>query len=369
MSGLRASPGSLAAAVADADEKATVLDDRQDIEDAAAFRWLRAHQVHRNRVHHLALGTQPLPAAWRARAMSFRSESSAQTLLRELGHDVFAMHVLRDLARGLSVAATSDADMQHGLALALVSGRMWAIQVQRPRSRFVGKTSPAAFAPINPRYGTKVDFAYIAKLEGDQWLRGYVPISRQGVVIGRSGMTIASGFDIGQWSERQFDSFGFPQALSDKLKPFCNHSFKGLHKNEVAAVVAKLGPVPEIDKAQADLCDGVVFGTILGDSLGAWDRGRSRGVPAFTALPGGWQTVWLSRFYQEGPRTRVPEGTKFRQAALAGRWADAVSDLRGYSQYRDRATAEANLLAAAMPPPLAAPPSAVPRPPGAPAAR
>jgi hypothetical protein len=127
-------------------------------------------------------------------------------------------------------------------------------------------------------------------------------------------------------------------------------NFKSRNKNHVAAEVATLGPVPVLTKEEADLCDGRVFSTILGQAQRAWNGGKSTGVPAFSALPAGWQTVWLSRFYQEGPATRVTLGKAFRAQALAGKWTDAIASLRSYSDYRDRAKAEANLLAADIPP-------------------
>ena len=210
------------------------------------------------------------------------------------------------------------------------------------------------FEAINPRFGTAIDFQYIATLEGNQRLRGYVPFKRGGVVAGRSGMTVASGFDVGQWSMPELTAMGLPTPLLDKLKPFVHVNFKHLNKSHVAAEVAKLGPVPILTKAEADLCDGSVFSTILGQAQKEWDRKRAKDVPAFNALPAGWQTVWLSRFYQEGPATHVALGRTFRAHALAGEWDDAITSLSSYTEYRERAKAEADLLAADVPPPLPA---------------
>ncbi len=53
-------PGSLAGAVSRADNQLTVLDDRFDAEDNAAWLWLRAHQLH-GHPHHVVIGTDPLP--------------------------------------------------------------------------------------------------------------------------------------------------------------------------------------------------------------------------------------------------------------------------------------------------------------------
>ena len=230
-----------------------------------------------------------------------------------------------------------------------MSGNLWAIEVKKsPPSRFAGQTSPTIFSNINLRLRTTIDFAYIANLEGNQWRRGYVPM-RDGIVLGRSGMTVASGFDIGQWSLRQLNAFDFPPLLLDKVRPFVGHSFRGMSKMQVAAIVAKLGPVPELEKAEADLCDGVVFEAILTSSIDAWSRGRGQKVPDFRSLPGAWQTVWLSRNYQEGVNPKSPVAKSFRAAALAGLWQDAVDRLKSYKDYVSRAKVEAELLTAALP--------------------
>lgn len=114
--------------------------------------------------------------------------------------------------------------------------------------------------------------------------------------------------------------------------------------------MAKLGPVPILTKAEADLCDGAVFASILADAKSDWDTTAFRGVPRFTQLPSGWQTVWLSRFYQEGPHTHVTLGHKFRDQARQGDWNNAIVTLKSYTEYQLRARAEAALLEVELPP-------------------
>jgi hypothetical protein len=351
----------LAEALAAARRLATVLDDGIEIDDKTVFHWLRGHQLHLGHYHYLVVGSQALPAAWQARTLKFTSERAALDRLRPVARDRVAMTALQSALSEAGIApapspkattATPTASTAIDLAAkALVAGQLWAIEARHaPPSRFISRTSPSVFAAINPLFGTAIDFQYIATLEGNQWLRGYVPFKRGGIVAGRSGMTVASGFDVGQWSLSQLGTMGFPSPLLDKLKPFANVNFKSRDKSQVAAQVATLGPVPVLTKAEADLCDGRVFSAILGQAQKAWDTGHSAGVPAFTALPAGWQTVWLSRYYQEGPATRVALGKTFRAQALAGKWADAVTSLRSYTEYGARAKAEANVLAAALPP-------------------
>ncbi len=350
----------LSAAIARADSRLTVLDDRVDVEDRAEFLWLRAHLLPGYPPHRVVIGTDVLVNDWYVRRKRFFDLHGAQIYLHHFLKTPRAMHSLRVLAKSLSTlphGKATNREVIAVLAMALFDGRAWIIELPKTSlaSRFVRKTSPSAFTPINPRYGTQIDFTFIAALEGNQWLRGYVPM-RHGVVLGRSGMTVASGFDLGQWFPQDLKDFAFPQALLQKIMPFAApNNFKRMKKAQVAAKVAKLGPVPILTAQEADLCDQKVFDQILRTAKIAWNDQKGEDVPEFTDLPAGWQTVWLSRYYQEGPFTEVAEGKAFRKEALAGHWQSAIDHLRAYTDYVDRASREADLLAARLPAALAPP--------------
>jgi hypothetical protein len=64
-----------------------------------------------------------------------------------------------------------------------------------------------------------IDWDFIAKLEGTS-AKVYVPIDKNGSVLGKSGPTIASGFDLGQIDMKDFDSYEFSQSVHDKLKNY-----------------------------------------------------------------------------------------------------------------------------------------------------
>ena len=172
----------------------------------------------------VVVGTETLSEGWRPRVKKFIDSHFAQAYLHPFDRNHVSMHALGTIAQSVSGPSgnpRSDAEVIVDVGAALVSGRAWVIELPRHglKSRFITKTDPAAFAPINPRFGTKVDFTFIAKLEGDQWLRGYVPM-RKGVVVGASGMTVASGFDLGQWKVEEWNKLNFPPTLIKKIKPF-----------------------------------------------------------------------------------------------------------------------------------------------------
>ena len=119
---------------------------------------------------------------------------------------------------------------------------------------------------------------------------------------------------------------------------------------QVVKQVGKIGPVPTLEghKNWADLCDAAVFKVWLGRAQRRWDEDALPGVPRFTALPGGWQTVWLSRRYQA-------QSGSFKRLAAAGKWEPAVAALRAEPNYKSRTDSEANLLQAELPPPVIPP--------------
>ena len=62
-----------------------------------------------------------------------------------------------------------------------------------------------------------IDFDFIKENEGFE-LQGYVPVDKNNEPLGHSGVTIASGFDLGQRGPR--DIKGFYKELKNKLFPY-----------------------------------------------------------------------------------------------------------------------------------------------------
>ncbi len=363
----KAPAGSLQAAIADADTHVTVLDDILNVENSAVYRWLGAHELYKGRLNNLVIGDGELPAAFVEESVP--NLDSARALLARARKNPTAMAALRKLANGQGAGLTAKSpneDTIDAVAAALVAGSLWATIPKKPAKHLVSAPSPSVADYINKLHGTQVDVNFIAAQEGNQWQRGYVPPFNQqnsGLTSGQSGMTIASGSDIGQWSDKKLEAMSFPKAMYDKLAPFTHdnmvrvlklqHAFKGMNKTQVAAAVAKLGDVPQLDKGEADLCDQTVNEVYVREEMDGYDRSRDKAAtPAFKDLPPGWQTVLVSRHYQGA------HAPGFTAAVNAGRWADAVAAFPATKDAPDRIAAELRLLKAQTPPPP--PPKPVP---------
>lgn len=64
-----------------------------------------------------------------------------------------------------------------------------------------------------------VDWGFIRNLEGFS-NKGYVPTDKMGKAIGQSGVTIGTGFDLGQHSEQDLVNIGVPNDLIQVLHPY-----------------------------------------------------------------------------------------------------------------------------------------------------
>lgn len=211
------------------------------------------------------------------------------------------------------------------------------------------QTDPKVWAALNSEFGTRVDFSKVSEFEGNQMLTGYVPTDQQGHVLGRSGLTIATGFDVGQFTLNQLQELGIPSDLLEIVKPYAGltriHALHALREAE-----KRDGHGPIITKAQADLIDKVVKGYHLRAAKIAWNRKLPAGGQKFEELTVAQQTVIFSRTFHQGPG--MPDTTvakKFYTAAQAGDWELAEKELRNYDVkpdwYKHRVHKEADLLA------------------------
>jgi hypothetical protein len=343
-------------AVEDARHMGIEIDDPIDMENALLRQWLHHQPSFHLGTKQYVLGARVLPPRWAQLTEEFTTEEHAEQFLRRSFHTHSEIVNFRRLAREIGSVEwrpSSDQQLFELVALALVTGRAWIISPRK--SPPVAKASPQVFASANAAFGTRVDFSFLAKWEGGQCLHGYVPIAK-GKVAGNSGMTIATGFDIGQKSAAAIRKLNLGKDLEDQLIPFADHKFPGMaHLQVVNAVIQLHAPVPRISKGQADLIDGLVHREHLAAAVSAWNSNRKNGVPAFSKLPVPWQTVLFSRTFHQGVGMhKTSIARKFYNAATAGEWTKAVRELRNYpvsaGWYKQRVAQEADYLATELPP-------------------
>ena len=176
-----------------------------------------------------------------------------------------------------------------------------------------------------------VDFGFINRLEGRRVLKGYVPEPE----VSNSGVTIASGVDLGQRNERSLQRLAISEDLRAKLRPYL-----GLKKQEAVAFLEQ-DPLEIIDE-EAEELDLAVKRLMMGSLISKFDAASP--VP-FEQLEPQKQTVVASVAFQYGTGldTRTPN---FWKQVTTGDWAGALANLRNFGDdYRTRRNTEGQLLA------------------------
>jgi hypothetical protein len=141
-----------------------------------------------------------------------------------------------------------------------------------------------------PAKKPKIDYKVIATLEGGQKLKAYIP-NNNGKVIGKSGVTVATGVDLGQHRKSAMMKWDIPKSLRNKILPYA-----GKKKNEALEYLRE-HPL-EITKEEATALDRVLHSNILADLVSWYDR-DTKGS-RFGELPEEAQTVLFSATYNMG---------------------------------------------------------------------
>lgn len=171
-----------------------------------------------------------------------------------------------------------------------------------------------------------VDYEFISELEGCS-IFGYVPDPENS----NSGVTIASGFDLGQ--RQGYDLIGLPVELTDKLMPYLG--LKGL----AAESYLKCHPLT-ITHEQAQVINEFAHSEAELYLRADWEEWS---MIDWNDLTDQQQTVVASVAFQYGDLpTRTPN---FWQQVTSGRWGDAVTNLRSFGdRYPTRRNKEADYL-------------------------
>lgn len=136
----------------------------------------------------------------------------------------------------------------------------------------------------------EVDSAFLAREEGRR-LKGYVPKTRTGAALGRSGVTVATGVDLGQWSVEEFERLVLPGDLKVKVRFYLGH------KGETAIRLLEGRPL-HLTNREAELLDVAIHARIINDLARRFEFATAR---RFDELPGAVQTVLASLAINFGP--------------------------------------------------------------------
>ncbi|MFI3270833.1 MAG: pesticin C-terminus-like muramidase [Pseudomonadota bacterium] len=151
--------------------------------------------------------------------------------------------------------------------------------------------------------------AFLTKWERRE-LVGYVPCNPRNFTglngdagdifkpIGASGVTIATGLDLGQQSERELVKYGLPASLVTKFKPYI-----GLKKADAVEALATL-PLC-ISDAECDEVNACVHSAYIARAQNLYER---QSVAKFDDLPCEAQVVVVSLVYSLGsPKKFFPK--------------------------------------------------------------
>ena len=201
-------------------------------------------------------------------------------------------------------------------------------------------SNPATVAPDTGEI--QIDRDVIARFEGRASRRFYVPRNNAGEALGNSGVTVATGFDVGQHSAAELRTlFARHPAILTRLLPFANAS-KQAAINLLADSNINSSPLSEEDVITID---DIVYESKTDRLIHRYDRDSEAG---FTSLPAGFQTVIASVSFQYGNlRSETPA---FWRQVTTGEWEEALENLRNFGDdYSTRRNAEADIWEQSMP--------------------
>lgn len=170
-----------------------------------------------------------------------------------------------------------------------------------------------------------IDWKFIEEREGNK-LTGYVPNAKNS----KSGVTIASGFDLGARSLS--DLSGLPEDVVTLLKPFLG--FKGSEAQEMAKNL-------KVSQKQAKTINEFAHKQAAENLASKW---KAKTGQDFSELPKNKATVIASVAFQYG--SNLDKATpNFWKQVTTGDWASAKKNLLNFGDnYSSRRKREASLI-------------------------
>lgn len=177
-----------------------------------------------------------------------------------------------------------------------------------------------------------VDYKFLSDLEGGSKTTGYVPAAG----VSKSGVTIATGFDLGQRSENDLKSLRLDALLIAKLKPYLGS------KGANAQALLIKNPLM-INLIQAQAIDKSVKSLHIAQLKLKYNAAPGNKIK-FIDLPPEAQTVITSVSFQYGVGLNI-RAPKFWKAATSQDWPETIKILKSFGDaYPTRRKKEAALL-------------------------
>jgi Bacterial toxin homologue of phage lysozyme, C-term len=185
----------------------------------------------------------------------------------------------------------------------------------------------------------KIDYKFISALEGSRITKAYVPAP----TVSRSGITVGTGFDLGQRNENDLKNLNISAGLRDKLKQYVGRTGRDAEDYLVKHPLT-------ISDSEADEIDKAVHGSHIAQLKQKYICAADNKVKRdLFDLPAEAQTVIASVSFQYGVNvdTATP---KFWKAVTAQDWPEALKILKDFGDvYPIRRRKEAELLNKVVP--------------------
>ena len=199
---------------------------------------------------------------------------------------------------------------------------------------------PFSLPPSPQDQDFQIDWDFIGAREGKGVNKGYIPELPDGTVRGQSGLTIATGWDVGQMSLEELQASGLPPEIINKVRPFV-----GLKKEEAQAKYKELG-APMLEEGESDIIDEFTHNRTVSQLSQNYNKATGK---SFKDLTPGQQTAMASVGFQFG--TDLENATpNFWKQTTTGDWEGAIKNLLDWestgeaSEYQARRELEAGLL-------------------------
>lgn len=183
-----------------------------------------------------------------------------------------------------------------------------------------------------------IDWEFIKyEEEGDKKpaCKGYIPRNgKTGRIAGKSGVTIAVGFDIGQRNEYDLKRYSFPLELYNKLQPYL-----GRTKEEAADYLKSHPLIISQDEAQL-----IYDRTREVDGKAMKKKYEKITSKKFNDLPSNYQTVLLSNGYQFGAGSERFKKLSLSMSKNAEGKSEIIDILQSDKTYNKRRSNEISLI-------------------------